>query len=85
MNESSNPRADESSDQPIEQVRTEEPKAPFGADEPNPNVVSDETTEDQSGGEDPDPGRGGYGDRDPKTDMPRVPSAPETQDDPKSQ
>lgn len=27
------------------------------------------------------PGSGGYGDRDPKTDMPRVPSSPETQDD----
>ncbi len=28
------------------------------------------------------PGPGGYGERDPKTEMPRVPSAPETQDDP---
>ncbi|MDQ3433480.1 MAG: hypothetical protein M3481_02160 [Actinomycetota bacterium] len=30
------------------------------------------------------PGPGGYAGRDPKTEMPRVPSAPETQDDPKS-
>lgn len=27
---------------------------------------------------------GGYADRDPKTDMPRVPSMPETQEDPRS-
>lgn len=27
------------------------------------------------------PGRAGYDDRDPATDMPRVPSSPETQDD----
>lgn len=30
------------------------------------------------------PAAGGYEGRDPKTDMPRVPSVPETQDDPKS-
>ncbi len=29
-----------------------------------------------------EPGAGGYAGRDPKTDMPRVPSAPETQEDP---
>lgn len=28
------------------------------------------------------PGPGGYEGRDPKTDMPRVPSAPESQDEP---
>ena len=84
MNESPNPRADKSSDQPVEQIRTQEPKAPAGADEPNPNVVSDQTTGDQGAGEDAEPGLGGYAERDPKTDMPRIPSAPETQDDPKS-
>lgn len=45
-------------------------KGPAEADSPGePNV---------------DPGVGGYEGRDPKTDMPRIPSAPETQDDPKS-
>ena len=78
---------------PIQKIRTEEPQAPFGQDEPNPNVVSDATAEDLGleGGEDPpagegsdagDPGIGGYGGRDPKDEMPRVPSAPETQEDP---
>lgn len=30
------------------------------------------------------PDSGGYAGRDPKTDMPRIPTVPETQDDPKS-
>ena len=40
---------DESSDAPDEtksvadRLRTEEPQAPFGQDEPNPNVVQDDT------------------------------------------
>jgi hypothetical protein len=67
---------------PIEKIRTEEPQAPFGQDEPNPNVVSDATAEDKAPGEAVDPGVGGYGGRDPKDEMPRVPSAPETQEDP---
>jgi hypothetical protein len=29
------------------------------------------------------PGAGGYAGRDPKTEMPRVPSVPETQDEPR--
>lgn len=75
---------------PIQKVRTEEPQAPFGQDEPNPDVVNDATAEDQ-GLEDADnpgtgeagaPGVGGYGGRDPKDEMPRVPSVPETQEDP---
>ena len=66
---------------PIQKVRTEEPQAPFGQDEPNPDVVSDATAADQ-GAESVDPGVGGYGERDPKSDMPRIPSAPETQQDP---
>lgn len=72
----------ESDPPPIQALRTEEPKAPFGQDEPNPDVVSDATADDKGAGEQVDPGVGGYGGRDPKTDMPRVPSAPETQDDP---
>ena len=31
-----------------------------------------------------DPGTGGYAGRDPKTDMPQVPSVPETEEDPHS-
>ncbi len=68
----------------IEHIRTKEPQAPFGADEPNPNVATDKTSDDLGPGEDPLPGAAGFADRDPKTDMPRVPSAPETQEDPKS-
>lgn len=64
---------------PFEALRTKEPQAPFGGDEPNPTVVSDATA-DEVGPE--DPGVGGYGGRDPETEMPRVPSAPDTQDDP---
>lgn len=77
MMEARNPREDEPSDEPpIEQKQTKEPQAPFGGDAPNPDVVSDE---------DPgEPGIGGYGGRDPKTEMPRMPSEPETQDDPHS-
>ncbi len=32
---------------PIEKIRTEEPQAPFGQDEPNPDVVSDATAADK--------------------------------------
>lgn len=78
MTESRDPATDKDTAS-IEQVRTEEPQAPFGQDEPNPNVVSDATA-DETGPE--DPGLAGYDGRDPKTEMPRVPSAPETQDDP---
>ena len=78
---------------PIQKIRTEEPQAPFGQDEPNPDVVSDATAEDLGleGGEEPpvgegseagDPGVGGYGGRDPEDEMPRVPSESETQHDP---
>ena len=78
---------------PIQKIRTKEPQAPFGQDEPNPNVVSDATAEDlglERGEEPPegesseagDPGLGGYGGRDPVDEMPRVPSVPETQEDP---
>ena len=66
---------------PVEAVRTEEPKAPFGQDEPNPEAVRD-TTADEVGPESQDPPVGGYGGRDPKEELPRVPSAPDTPDDP---
>jgi hypothetical protein len=66
---------------PIQKVRTKEPQAPLGQDEPDPNVVSDATAEDKAPGEAVVPGIGGYGERDPEHEMPRVPTAPETQDD----
>lgn len=69
---------------PIEAVRTEEPQAPFGSDEPNPTVVSDATAGEDGPDETKDPGLGGYGGRDPKTEMPRVPSDPDSQQDPQS-
>ena len=81
MSESEHPEIKKSADPPpVKAVRTEEPQAPFGADEPNPDVVSDLTAEDQ-GVENVDPGLGGYEGRDPKTEMPRIPSEPDTQDD----
>ncbi len=64
----------------VETIRTEEPQAPFGQDEPNPNVASDETAEQQGVG-DPDPGIAGYAGRDAKTEMPRMPTEAKTQDD----
>lgn len=86
MSESSAQGMDKSSDPPpIQRLRTEEPQAPVGQDEPNANVVSDATAEEKQPGEQLDPGVGGYGERDPKTEMPRVPSVPETQDDPGAQ
>lgn len=74
---------EEADEPPIEAVRTEEPKAPFGGDEPNPTVVSDATADEVGAEQSKDPGTGGYGGRDPKTEMPRVPSEPDTQEDPK--
>jgi hypothetical protein len=69
---------------PVQGVRSEEPQGPVGQDEPNPDVVSDATADETSAEEQRDPGTGGYAGRDPKTEMPRVPSEPETQDDPGS-
>ena len=39
---------------------------------------------DKPGDPEAGPGAGGYAGRDPKTDMPQIPSVPETQDDKKS-
>ena len=39
---------------------------------------------DPDAGPNVEPGAGGYAGRDPKTDMPRMPSMPETQDDTRS-
>jgi hypothetical protein len=68
--------------EPIEVVRTKEPQAPVGQDEPNPTVVSDATSDDLGlEGEAADPGLGGYQGRDPAKHMPKIPSAPGTQHD----
>lgn len=65
-----------------DKLRTKEPQAPVGADEPNPNVVSDATSDETGAkGEAGDPGAAGYQGRDPAKEMPRVPTAPETQHD----
>ncbi len=39
---------------------------------------------DSPGAPEVEPGLGGYAGRDPKTEMPMIPTVPETQDDPKS-
>jgi hypothetical protein len=76
MNESDDPKEPT---EEVDHVRTKEPEAPFGSDEKNPSAVRDDTSEDKA--EEALPGVGGFGDRDPATEMPRVPSAPATQDD----
>lgn len=60
----------------VQQIRTKEPEAPPGADAPAPSVVSDDTHGENPGEADM-PGPAGYDGRDPKSDMPRVPSVPE--------
>lgn len=83
MSQPDEPKVKRDSDPPpIQKIRTEEPQAPFGGDEPNPDVVSDATADQKGPDEAVDPGIGGYGGLDPKKDMPRVPSEQETQDDP---
>ncbi|HEV2769055.1 MAG TPA: hypothetical protein VGV40_02570 [Solirubrobacteraceae bacterium] len=68
----------------VETIRTEEPLPAAGAEEPDHDTMSDDTIKDKAIGEEVDPGIGGYEHRDPKTEMPAVPSVKETQDDPKS-
>ncbi len=51
---------------------------------PGPQLQEDPAEADSPEVSSDGPGPGGYAGRDPKTEMPRVPSAPETQDDPKS-
>jgi len=79
MTESSEPDDNKT---PVDRIRTKEPQGPYGAGEPNPNVVSDKTVEEagmhgEEAGALPD--TGGYKGRDPKTEMPAVPTAPGTQ------
>jgi len=82
MSEFDHPDMDPSKDpDPIKKIRTKEPQAPFGSDEPNPTVISDATAEEQGLLDDPDPGVAGYEGRDAESEMPRVPAALETQED----
>ena len=57
-------------------------------DDADPNSESGEGNAypggDSDAGPSVPPGAGGYAGRDPAKDMPRIPSAPETQDDPQS-
>ena len=70
MSESPNPTGAGQNQEEL--ADTTEKGAPFGADK------------DQKGAEgmDAEMGEGGYAGRDPRTDMPKVPSVPETQEDP---
>lgn len=90
MNESSEPVHGSKESKPEEEevvqgLRTNEPQAPTGQKEPNPNVVSDKTNADMSA-EEAQPGITGYGTRDPIKEMPQthgehVLDAPASKDD----
>ncbi len=69
-------------ERPQEQGNTQEGEIPNQADtgtEPGGPAEAD-----TPGVPDVEPGAGGYSGRDPATDMPRIPSVPETQEDAKS-
>jgi len=82
MNESDPGNHEQESEAVVETVRTEEPLPAAGAKEPDYNTSTENTVADMAN-EDADPGTGDYGKRDPKSEMPAVPSVKETQDDPK--
>jgi len=76
-------------ERPQEQGNTEEGEIPNQADtgtEPGVEFGAGEgpAEADTPGVPDVEPGAGGYAGRDPATDMPRIPSVPETQEDAKS-
>jgi len=83
MNESDPGNHEQESEAVVETVRTEEPLPAAGAEEPDHNTMSDATSQEMPAGAELDPGVGGYEGRDPKTEMPAVPSVKETQDDSK--
>ncbi len=76
--------AENKSEAVVDQIRTKEPRPAAGAEEPDHNTMSDASLAEKGPGEETEPGIGGYGHRDPKTDMPAIPSVKETQDDPMS-
>jgi len=83
MNESFEPGSKEQeSEAVVETIRTEEPLPAAGAKEPDFDTSTERTHEEMTT-EEADPGRGGYDGRDPKKEMPAVPTVKETQDDPK--
>ncbi len=59
---------------PDEVTTGKEPEVEFGAGKGPAEA-------DSPGAPEVEPGPGGYAGRDPKTDMPRIPSVPESQDD----
>ncbi|MGI8864543.1 MAG: hypothetical protein ACR2JH_09135 [Solirubrobacteraceae bacterium] len=68
--------------EPHEQPRPEEEERPIpGQGEGLTDDDASYPTSDPEAGPEVTPGPGGYEGRDPATDMPRVPSAPETQDE----
>jgi len=70
------PGNDKRGDEPVERIRTKEPQPPFGSDEvvPDPDTLSDDDAT--------DPVPGGYQDRDPKSEMPIIPTVQSTAEDP---
>ena len=77
MEESRKPREEE-----VPDANTEGKEAPFGADAPTDE--REQMGADAEGSPEALPGVGGYGDRDPKTELPRIPTVPETQEDPRT-
>jgi len=61
--------------------RGEDSKEDIPADEKSAEAQPSESEGDRQIGSGEAPGPGGYEGRDPKTDMPRVPGEPDTQDD----
>jgi len=64
-----------------EDIPADDSKEDMPADEKSAEAQSSETAGDPQIGSGEAPGPGGYEGRDPKTDMPRVPGEPDTQDD----
>ena len=79
MEESRKPREEEV---PDANTMPEEEQAPFGADKPTDE--REQMGADAEGSPEALPGVGGYDDRDPKTELPRNPTVPETQHDPRT-
>jgi len=70
------------SEEPAKSEQDEELQNPGGSEEHGESGAY--PGGDPDAGPDVEPGVGGYAGRDPATDMPRIPSSPETQDDPQS-
>ena len=64
-----------------EDIPADDSKEDIPADDKSAEAQSSETEGDPQIGSGEAPGPGGYEGRDPKTDMPRVPGEPDTQDD----